>query len=164
MAAFRKLHEENPQLRLIVLGHFEDKLDPIDDAAREVLTSHPAIIHIDWSNEVEYYMHLAHLMVHASYREGFPNTLLQAGAMGCPIVCSAIEGSVDIVTDRETGLLFRPQSTEDLLAAMRTALTHPADMQEYAKRLRVKVEHQFSQAYLHRSMKEKYLELLAQVR
>lgn len=161
MSAFKVLHEEHPQLRLIVLGHFEDKLDPIDEAAREVLTTHPAIIHIDWSNEVEYYMHLAHLMVHASYREGFPNTLLQAGAMGCPIVCSAIEGSVDIVTDRETGLLFRPQSTDDLLAAMRTALANPAAMQEYAKRLRIKVENQFSQDYLHRCMKEKYLALLA---
>lgn len=161
MSAFLVLHRENALLRLIVLGHFEDKLDPISEEARHILTTHPAIIHIDWSNEVEYYMHLASLMVHASYREGFPNTLLQAGAMGCPIVCSAIEGSVDIVAHRQTGLLFQPQQTEDLIAALREALADPAAMQGYAVQLRAKVESNFSQTYLHRCMKEKYLELLA---
>jgi glycosyltransferase involved in cell wall biosynthesis len=157
---FKVVHAEDPQLRLIVLGAFEDDLDPISDEARETLKTHPAIIHIDWSDHVEYFMHLSNLLVHASYREGFPNTLLQTGAMGCPIVCSAIEGSVDIVTHTETGLLFQPRNTEDLLEKLQYALAHPDTMKLYAINLRTKIEKYFSQSYLHACMKEKYLELL----
>ena len=68
--------KEDPQLRLIVLGAFEDDLDPISAAAKNILETNPAIIHIDWSDRVEYFMHIAELLLHASYREGFPNTLL----------------------------------------------------------------------------------------
>lgn len=161
MQAFSVLYAGNSNLRLIIIGHFEDDLDPISAAAREIFTTHPAIIHIDWSNDVEYFMHLAHIMVHASYREGFSNTLLQAGAMCCPIVCSAIDGNVDIVTDRETGILFKPGNTEDLTSKLREVLADLSVMKKYAEHLRVKVENNFSQSFVHKCLKEKYLELLA---
>lgn len=158
---FTNLYDDNPQLRLLILGQFEDKLDPISEEARKTINTHPGIIHIDWSHEVEYFMHLSHLMVHASYREGFPNTLLQAGAMNCPIVCSAIEGSVDIVSKGETGLLFQPGDAKDLQEKLSFALSHLPLMKEYAGNLRKKVEEKFSQQYLHQCLKEKYLELLS---
>lgn len=158
---FTNLYNTHPNLRLLMLGHFEDKLDPISGEARKTINTHPGIIHIDWSHEVEYFMHLSHLMVHASYREGFPNTLLQAGAMNCPIVCSAIEGSVDIVSHGETGLLFQPGDAKDLQEKLSFALSHLPLMKEYAGNLRKKVEDKFSQQYLHKCLKEKYLELLS---
>ena len=158
--AFKKIFEQNNKLRLIVLGAFEDDLDPISDEARETLKTHPAIIHIDWSDHVEYFMHISHLLIHASYREGFPNTLLQTGAMRCPILCSAIEGSIDIVTHEETGLLFQPKDADDLLEKLQFAINYPAEMQMYADNLRTKIEKYFSQPYLHKKLKEKYFELL----
>jgi glycosyltransferase involved in cell wall biosynthesis len=161
LRSFKTVHAANDKLRLIVLGAFEDDLDPISDEAREILKTHPAIIHIDWSDHVEYFMHLSHLLIHASYREGFPNTLLQTGAMGCPIVCSAIEGSVDIVTHKETGLLFQSKNADDLLEKLSYALAQPEEMQQYAVNLRKKIENYFSQEYLHGCIKEKYLELLS---
>jgi glycosyltransferase involved in cell wall biosynthesis len=160
LGAFTVVHAVNPKLRLIMLGAFEDDLDPISEEAKEILKTHPAIIHIDWSDEVEYFMHLSHLLIHASYREGFPNTLLQSGAMNCPIICSAIEGSVDIVTHNETGLLFQPGNVKDLLEKLKHALAHPDEMNHYATNLRSKIEKYFSQPYLHSCLKEKYLELL----
>lgn len=159
--SFKTVHEANNKLRLIVLGAFEDDLDPISEEAREILKTHPAIIHIDWSDHVEYFMHLSHLLVHASYREGFPTTLLQTGAMNCPIVCSAIEGSVDIVTHKETGLLFQPKNADDLLEKLRYALANPDEMRRYATNLRTKIENNFSQEYLHGCIRDKYVEILA---
>jgi glycosyltransferase involved in cell wall biosynthesis len=153
-------HAADTKLRLIVLGAFEDDLDPVSGQAREILKTHPAIIHIDWHDDVEYFMHLSHLLIHASYREGFPNTLLQAGAMNCPIICSAIEGSIDIVTHKETGLLFQPRNADDLCEKLKYALTHAEEVSKYAASLRMKIEKYFSQQYLHACLKEKYLELL----
>ena len=160
LESFKIVYEKDNKLRLIVLGAFEDDLDPISEEARDILKNHPAIIHIDWSDEVEYFMHLSHLLVHASYREGFPNTLLQSGAMNCPIVCSAIEGSVDIVTDKETGLLFEPRNQKDLLEKLEYALAHPGGMKVLATALRQKVVDYFSQSYLHECLRKKYIELL----
>ncbi|MBL0272543.1 MAG: glycosyltransferase family 4 protein [Chitinophagaceae bacterium] len=160
LKSFSLVYENNTKLRLIVLGAFEDDLDPIADETKRILKTHPAIIHIDWSDQVEYFMHLSHLLIHASHREGFPNTLLQAGAMGCPIVCSAIEGSVDIVTDKETGLLFEPRNPDDLLEKLKWALSQPEEMKKKAANLRKKIEEKFSQPYLHGCIREKYIELL----
>ncbi len=160
LKAFSIVYGDNNRLRLIVLGAFEDELDPISEEARTILNTHPGIIHIDWSDHVEYFMHIAHLLIHASYREGFPNTLLQAGAMNCPIICSAIEGSVDIVTHKETGLLFQPRNADDLLEKLQYALGSNDEMKGYAVNLRKKIEEKFSQQYLHERIRQKYLELL----
>jgi glycosyltransferase involved in cell wall biosynthesis len=160
MQVFKKAHAARPSLRLVVLGHFEDKLDPVSDEAREVLTTHPAIIHIDWNENVEYFMETCDLMVHASYREGFPNTLLQAGAMGIPIVCSRIEGNIDVVEDEKTGLLFRAGDAGDLSEKLEKALNDPAQMKTYAGTLQKTVREYFGQEYVHTCLRDKYLELL----
>lgn len=161
LKSFTIVQSANPKLRLIVLGAFEDDLDPISDETRTMLNTHPAIIHIDWSDDVEYFMHLSHLLVHASYREGFPNTLLQAGAMNCPIICTDIAGSIDIVTNKETGLLFQSGNADDLLEKLNHALANTDEMKGYAVNLRTKIENYFSQQYLHECLKEKYMELLS---
>ena len=149
-----------PQVKLIILGQFEDKLDPVSQATRDLIDQHPGIIHIEWNEHVEYFMNVANLMVHASHREGFPNTLLQAGAMNCPIVCSAIEGNIDIVSDHETGLLFQAKNEGELLKQLKYALERPEQMKQYAVNLRKKVETNFSQPFVHAALRDKYLSLL----
>lgn len=159
--SFNAIYTGNPNIRLIMMGTFEDDLDPISADTREILKTHPAIIHVEWSDYAEYFMHLSQLMVHASYREGFPSTLLQAGAMNCPIICSAIDGSVDIVTHQETGLLFDPGNGNDLLEKLKYAIGHEAEMSQYAASLRNKIEQHFGQQYLHHELEKKYIELLS---
>lgn len=162
LKTFSIVQKDDPALRLIVLGAFEDDLDPVSDEARKLLQTHPAVIHIDWSDHVEYFMHIAVMLIHASYREGFPNTLLQSGAMMCPVICTRIEGSIDIVTHKETGLIFEPGNADELLEKLRYALAHMDEMKGYAINLRKKVEDKFSQRYLHECIRQKYLELLKQ--
>ncbi|MEI9806564.1 MAG: glycosyltransferase [Bacteroidota bacterium] len=93
-------------MRLILVGAFEDEVDPVSDETKRILKSHPGIILAGWSDAVEYFMPLSFSLVHPSHREGFPNVLLQAGAMLCPVICSRIEGNVDIVEHGKTGLIF----------------------------------------------------------
>lgn len=160
LAAFGNVSQVNKNLRLVLLGTFEDDLDPISDNARKILKEHPGIIHINWSDHVEYFMHLASMLVHPSYREGFPNVLLQAGAMNCPVLCSRIEGNVDIVDDSETGLIFEVKDAKSLETKLRYALENQAELQRFAVNLRNKIETRFDQRFVHESLKNKYLELL----
>jgi glycosyltransferase involved in cell wall biosynthesis len=163
LKVFSELYVENSNLRLVLLGSFEEELDPINNEAKKILTEHPGIIHVNWSNEVEYYMQVSYLLVHPSYREGFPNVLLQAGAMGCPVVCSAIEGNVDIVEDQRTGLLFMVKNEADLKEKLKFAITHPELMKQYAAELRKKIEQNFDQRIVHQAIREKYIELLSEI-
>lgn len=158
--AFQQVHKQKENTRLVLLGSFEEDLDPVSEEAKQILKQHPAIIHINWSNEVEYYMHLATVLLHPSYREGFPNVLLQAGAMGCPICCSRIEGNVDIVAHEETGLLFNKMDAEDLRQKLDWALQQPDKMQQFARQLQKKVQQHYDRNFVQQSLKEEYLHLL----
>lgn len=160
LKAFTELHKSNDKLRLVLLGAFEEELDPITDDAKRILKEHPAIIHIEWNDAVEYFMHLADMLVHPSHREGFPNVLLQAGAMLCPIVCSRIEGNVDIVQHEDTGLIFQVHNQKDLRDKLAVALSSPEKMDKMAVRLRDRIERHFDQKLVHQNLRKRYLELL----
>ncbi|MBS1655512.1 MAG: glycosyltransferase family 4 protein, partial [Bacteroidetes bacterium] len=157
---FTHLYEKNKLLRLVLAGSLEDHLDPIGEEARKIIKEHPGIIHIPWSEAVEYFMHLATILVHPSHREGFPNVLLQAGAMECPIVCSRIEGNIDIVTDEQTGMIFTVNDIEDLEQKLEKAIKHPELIKKFAIQLRQTIEQYFDQPIVHKALKDRYEELL----
>jgi glycosyltransferase involved in cell wall biosynthesis len=159
--AFVRIYETNKQTRLILVGAFEDEVDPVSDKARELIKTHPGIIMAGWSDAVEYYMSIAFTLVHPSHREGFPNVLLQAGAMNCPIICSRIEGNIDIVENDKTGLIFEVKNEEELFIKMQFAVSHPDTMKQYARTLRKHIEQYFDQPILHSFLHKKYLELLS---
>ena len=159
--AFVRLHATNPNVRLILVGSFEDEVDPVSDKARQLIQTHPAVIMAGWSDTVEYFMHLSFALVHPSHREGFPNVLLQAGAMGCPVICSRIDGNIDIVEQGKTGLLFEVKNEDELFQQLKYALENPTILQQYANVLRQNIEQHFDQPIVHSFLHKRYLELLA---
>jgi glycosyltransferase involved in cell wall biosynthesis len=159
--AFSAVYEKNQQIRLILVGAFEDDLDPISDEARQIINTHPGILQPGWSDTVEYFMHFSFALVHPSHREGFPNVLLQAGAMHCPIICSRIEGNVDIVDHEKTGLIFEARNEKELQLMLEKALANPQAVQQYAVTLRIKIEQHFAQPIVHQYLRQRYLSLLA---
>jgi glycosyltransferase involved in cell wall biosynthesis len=159
--AFVKLYENNPQVRLLLVGAFEDEVDPVSEQARELIKTHPGVIMAGWSDAVEYYMSFSFALVHPSHREGFPNVLLQAGAMLCPVICSRIDGNIDIVEHQQTGLIFEVKDKEDLFSKMDYALANPAVIKEYTVTLRRHIEQHFDQPIVQASLHKRYLELLS---
>ena len=157
---FQKLYTENSSLRLVLVGEFEEHLDPLDAATMNLIKTHPGIILAGWHDEVEYFLHIADVLVHASYREGFPNVLLQAGAMKCPIVCSRIPGNIDIVDHDETGLIFTVRDEQDLELRLREAISSRDKMKRMAESLRIKIEQNFDTKQVRRFLEEKYKAIL----
>jgi len=158
--ALLKIYETNPNVRLLLVGAFEDEVDPVSEKTRQLIMSHPAVIMAGWSEEVEYYMHLSYALVHPSHREGFPNVLLQAGAMCCPVICSRIEGNIDLIENGKTGLIFTVKNEDELYSAMQYALTNPDQLQQFSRALRQHIEQNFSQSVIHSLLYKRYLELL----
>ena len=161
--AFVNLYSENNRLRLVLVGTFEEKLDPLDDEIMKLIKNHPGIVLAGWHDEVEYYLHTAGLLVHASYREGFPNVVLQAGAMECPVICSRIEGNVDIVDEDVNGLVFTAGDETDLYNKLKQAISDPQGMKKKATLLRKKVEENFDRCFVQENLRQKYETLLASI-
>ncbi|MBI3139777.1 MAG: glycosyltransferase family 4 protein [Sphingobacteriales bacterium] len=161
LQAFARLHKDHPHIRLVLVGAFEDEVDPVSDTARQLIKTHPAVISAGWSDAVEYYMHISQALVHPSHREGFPNVLMQAGAMSCPVICSRIDGNIDIVEHRKTGLIFEVKNEEALYREMAWALDHPAELKSYAQTLLQQVQTHYDQRIVQSLLREKYLQLLA---
>lgn len=157
---FSLLQKTNEDLILILVGEYESGLDPLPKATLHEIEINPSILHINWTSHVEYYMQLADYFVFPSHREGFPNVLLQAGAMGLPVICSYITGNIDIITNDETGLIFEMGNEEQMLQLMQFALTHPQKMRIMAKRLQSDIKENYRQENIWQNMLEAYKSLV----
>ncbi|RYY64397.1 MAG: glycosyltransferase family 1 protein, partial [Chitinophagaceae bacterium] len=153
---FTNLHKENPALRLVLVGDFEEALDPLPAEIITTIKDNEAIIHIPWSNDVEYYMQLAHNFIFASHREGFPNVLLQAGAMKLPVICSRITGNVDIVKQNETGLIFEAGNERQLQQLIKYAISHKQVVLGMAQNLKEKVVREYQRSYIWQKIYDQY--------
>lgn len=142
---FTRMQKNDATLKLLLVGGYEPSLDPLPPATLQQIRSNEAIVHIDWSDDVAYFMNLADYFVFPSHREGFPNVLLQAGAMGLPVICSHITGNIDIVVNNETGLIFDRGNEQQMFKLLQYAITHPQYMQSMAAKLQQQVTENYRQ-------------------
>lgn len=157
---FTELQRSDVSLRLVLVGSYEPNLDPLPGKTISEIQNNKAIIHINWSDNVEYFMALANYFVFPSHREGFPNVLLQAGAMGVPVICSHITGNIDIVTSNETGLIFDRSNEQQLFKMMQYAILHPQHMQTMAKRLQQDIKENYRQENIWQNLLAAYKSLV----
>lgn len=160
VSVFSSLQEQQQNLKLVLVGQYEPELDPLPADTLAQIEANPSIYHIHWTDKVEYYMALANYFVFPSHREGFPNVLLQSGAMQLPILCSRIEGNIDLIVDRETGLLFEKGNREALKASVEYALLHAASMQQMAQKLYHTIQNDFRRENIWQNIHKEYQTLL----
>ncbi|AFL84673.1 glycosyltransferase [Belliella baltica DSM 15883] len=148
--------------KLVLLGSFEQELNPIDDQILRQIQDHPRIVQIEWTDHVSHYMAISDILVHASHREGFPNVLLEAGAMQLPIICSNIIGNKDVVTDRKTGLMFPVKKVDVLKDALEFAYVKREYMQQLAGNLHQEIVTKYDRKVMHALILENYNKLLSE--
>ena len=107
-------------IRLILIGPSENDLDPISQAAKKIIENNAEIVYVGekYGDELLAYYAAADCFVLPSYREGFPNTVLEAGAMGLPSIVTDINGSREIIVEGENGFIVPPRDEEALFQAM----------------------------------------------
>jgi glycosyltransferase involved in cell wall biosynthesis len=109
----------NKNSKLILVGDFEHDEDALYTRTLEVIKSNIDIIFVGYKKDVRPYFAISDCFVFPSYREGFPNVVLQAGAMGLPCIVTDINGSNEIITDGENGLVIPPNNTEEIINKMK---------------------------------------------
>lgn len=79
------------------------------------------------------YITAGDLLALPSWAEGTPNVVLEALAVGRPIVATSVGGIPDVVTHGRTGLLVSPRDVGALGRALREALARPWDKRAFAE-------------------------------
>lgn len=159
-AAWQRLRADYPDLHLLLVGPFEPQ-DPVPVDVRSRLEG-DARVHLagmDW--ETPPYYAAMDLLVLPTYREGFPNVLLEAAAMELPVVATRIPGCVDAVEDGVTGTLVPVKDVDELVTAIRRYLGDPALRLRHGVAGRARVLHKFRQEAIWEAMYKEYLSLLA---
>ena len=116
--AFNELCFELKDIKLLLVGPFEDDLDPLKNKTKLLISNHDKIISVGYQDDVRPYLAISHSLVFPSYREGFPNVVLQAGAMGLPSIVTDINGCNEIIKAEYNGIIIPSKDIESLKRAM----------------------------------------------
>ena len=157
--SFNEINRNNKNTKLILIGPFEEDLDPISNSSKEILNSNKNIIHCGWQDDVRQYLAASNALVFPSYREGFPNVPMQAGAMGLPCIVSNINGCNEIIENGKNGLIVEPKNKNELIAAM-LKLMNDNDLRLYlASNARDLISSRYEQIYVWNEILKEYQKL-----
>lgn len=108
VTAFSSIKKDN--LKLLLVGAEERELDPLKSETILEIKNNKNIIEVGFQKDVRPYFAISDCLVFPSYREGFPNVVMQAGAMELPSIVSDINGCNEIIVEGENGVIIPPKN------------------------------------------------------
>jgi glycosyltransferase involved in cell wall biosynthesis len=157
--AWQVLREYYPDLYLFLVGPVEPQ-DPIPIDTMAKLKNDPRIKVVGAVKDISPFYAAMDILVLPTYREGFPNTLLEAAAMELPVVATAVDGCVEALADNDTGFLVPPKDSRALSEAIQKLLLNPAMRKSMGQAGRQRVLDKFRPEITWQGLYEIYSELL----
>ncbi|HYK77847.1 MAG TPA: glycosyltransferase family 4 protein [Daejeonella sp.] len=154
--AFINICEKYPHSKLLLVGPFERDLDPLDHFIEHQILNHPSIIWVDFKNDVRPYFRISNIFVFPSYREGFPNVVMQAGAMGLPCIVSNINGCNEIIEDGKNGIIIPAKDARSLQMAMEKLALDKALRERMASVSRQMIVNRYDQEFIMNELLKEY--------
>jgi len=162
VAAFVQLNKRYPQTRLLLVGPYEEKIDPLMPETMRLIDECEAIEAVGSQTDVRPFYERSDVLVFPSYREGFPNVVIEAGAMDLPSIVTDINGSREIIVNQENGLIVPSQDETALYEAMEWMIAHPDECQRMERKARKMVADRFEQGFVRQCLKDYYKTLLSE--
>ncbi|RHM41503.1 glycosyltransferase family 4 protein [Butyricimonas virosa] len=106
-------------VKLLIVGGFEKERNPILPENEKFIINNSCIKFVGWQSDVRPFLYASDVLVFPSYREGFPNVVMQAGAMGLASIVSDINGCNEIIENEKNGLIIPPKNHDALAEAMK---------------------------------------------
>lgn len=156
VAAFNDLQQKYTHIRLLLIGNFEANLDPLSPATNQLIDTHPCILYAGFQEDIRPYLAISQALVFPSYREGFPNVPMQAGAMGLPSVVTDINGCNEIIINGHNGLVIPPKDVLAIYQSMERLVTDTSLYNYLRSNARESIVSRYDQQTLWKLIMEEY--------
>ena len=159
--AFKKLSTVNCQLsiKLLLVGPYEQELDPLLPETETEIRNNTNIISVGFQTDVRPYLAISDIFVFPSYREGFPNVVMQAGAMELPCIVTDINGCNEIIEDGVNGLIIPVKDKESLKEKMLLLLNNHRLVMQLKQKAREMITSRYEQRMVWEALLEEYRQL-----
>lgn len=134
-----------PHCKLLLVGEWEQDLDPIKKENVKMIHESPHIAYAGIQSDVRPYYLASDALVFPSYREGFPNVPMEAGAMDLASIVTDINGSSEIIIEGQNGVIIPTRNQPKLYAAMRCFVEHPEEVKRMAGNARQMIIDRYEQ-------------------
>lgn len=156
VSAFCHLYAKRSDVYLMLVGD-EESIDPLAPATRSKISKAYNIFHFGWQSDVRPWYAAANALVFPSHREGFPNVVIEACAMGLPCIVTDINGSNEIIVEGHNGTIIPPNDADKLYQAMKKIVELRAHTTAtMAANARQSVASRFEQSYVRQCLKDFY--------
>lgn len=146
--------------KLLLVGPLESDLDPLKEETLKEITANPNIISVGFQKDVRPFFAISDALVFPSYREGFPNVVMQAGAMELPAIVTDINGCNEIIEDGKNGLIIPPKNVDALRAAMEKIVMDQTLYSQLKQHARSMITSRYEQQVVWDAILEEYNHLL----
>ena len=154
---------EGFKLRLLLIGPQESELDPLLPETLQEMESNQNIIAVGFQEDVRPFFAISDALAFPSYREGFPNVVMQAGAMGLPSIVSDINGCNEIIIEGKNGLIIPVKNTEALQESMKRLVEDSNLHQQLKSQAREMITSRYEQKVVWEALLEEYSVLLRDI-
>ncbi|NND64072.1 MAG: glycosyltransferase family 4 protein [Flavobacteriaceae bacterium] len=162
ISAFKDISAENKNVKLLMLGDAEPELDPLLPETTSEIETNPNIIAVGFQQDVRPYFAISDVLVFPSYREGFPNVVMQAGAMQLPSIVTNINGCNEIVKQGQNGWIIPPKDELELKTAMNDCL-FSSELKKSSDLCRSMIVDRYNQKLIWEGLLTEYQRLLKSV-
>jgi glycosyltransferase involved in cell wall biosynthesis len=154
---------KTPNSKLLLVGPLETGLDPLQPEILKEIESNPNIINVGFQSDVRPYFAISDCLVFPSYREGFPNVVMQAGAMGLPCIVSDINGCNEIIIEGENGVIIPVKNVEAIKVAMFKMRNDVQWCQKLKQNSRKLIQQRYEQQVVWKELLGEYNRLISQL-
>lgn len=161
--AFISLNDENSKCHLVIVGNYERDLDPIGELYETIIDSHPNIHAVGYKYNVREYFAAADVLVFPSYREGFPNVVMQAAAMELNSIVTNINGCNEIITNGYNGWIIPVKSVDALVDRMKWCMENKEESKRMGARGRELMQARFERNFVWNEILKEYKLLISQL-
>ena len=160
--AFVRLNKEYPITQLTLVGKYEANIDPVKPETLKVIEENPSIDACGpkYGDDLLVEYMKSDCFVMPSYREGFPNTVMEAGAMGLPSVVTDINGSREIIIHGENGFIVPSKDSDALYEAMKKMLLDTSTREKMAANARPLIDTRFEKSFVQGCLLKFYEEIM----
>jgi len=156
LLAFQKMASEFSNVKLLLIGFLEPELDPLHKETLLEIENNRQVLFVPFQKDVRPYYALSDVLVLPSYREGFPNVVLEAGAMGLPTITTNINGCNEIIEHQKNGILIQPKNTNALFEAMKKIMLDHALRTHFQENARQMIVSRFEQIVVWKALLAEY--------